>query len=364
MNIGAIVVTSSREMIRGLVRVTRSAPSEGCLAPARLGRPRSRRCRGRVEDQHDQRRPDQRADQQVERAERRRQQVEHHGRGHRDLRHRGGEHQPRRPPELALPGRRRPAGSPGSPSPGQRRGRQRRAPGGSSGARRAGGRAAAALPLQSGKPRQSSPAWKLATWAPKRITTNPSAAVASTRPWAACRASRRGGAGPRAPPARSATTRSVASSSMALARWVMITQGGRASLTVTAPRSTWTTRSTSGQRWRGRRSAGSGRWRAPGHDGHGEDQQADQRRRPAVADLDQGGEVERGEPLAVAAGPMVAAAHAGAGDPDDAAEHDQAQREAAAGPGEPAQQARLIGGRCRHIARERTGPADPCQGYI
>ena len=37
------------------------------------------------------------------------------------------------------------------------------------------------LPLQSGRPRQRRPAWKLATWAPKRITTKPSAAVARPR---------------------------------------------------------------------------------------------------------------------------------------------------------------------------------------
>ena len=69
-----------------------------------------------------------------------------------------------------------------------------------------------------------------------------------------------------------------------------------------------------------------------------EDQQADEGRGPAVPDLDQGGEVERWEPLAVAARPMVAAAHPGAGDPHHPAEHDQAQRKDGAGPGQPAKQ--------------------------
>ncbi len=115
-------------------------------------------------------------------------------------------------------------------------------------------------PSQSGKPRQRSPAWKLATCAPNRITTKPRAAVATTSPWAPCRASSRGMAGPSGAPARSATTISVASSSMALARWVMITQGGSASLTVTAPRSTCATRSTAASS-AGFRRAGSFRWR-------------------------------------------------------------------------------------------------------
>ena len=38
MNIGAIVVTRSREMIRGLVRVMRSAIRDGASAARRLGR--------------------------------------------------------------------------------------------------------------------------------------------------------------------------------------------------------------------------------------------------------------------------------------------------------------------------------------
>ena len=76
----------------------------------------------------------------------------------------------------------------------------------------------------------------------------------------------------------------------------MMTQGGSASLTVTAPSSTCTTSSTAA------RVAGSAERRlvavpTPGHHGHGEDEQAHQGRGPAVADLDQGREVERGEPL-------------------------------------------------------------------
>ena len=86
---------------------------------------------------------------------------------------------------------------------------------------------------------------------------------AERRPWRAPSRGRRAalaaGRGPPAAPARSATTISAASSSMALARWVMITQGGSASFTVTAPSSTWTTSSTSGQQ-----SPGSGAPARPG----------------------------------------------------------------------------------------------------
>ena len=94
-------------------------------------------------------------------------------------------------------------------------------------------------PLHSGKPRQSRPASKLATWAPNRITTKPSAAVASTSRCLGCRAEDTSGArAAGSAPARSPTTSRVASSTIALAKWVMTTQGGRTSFTVTAPRST------------------------------------------------------------------------------------------------------------------------------
>src|SRR5262249_49469027 len=79
-------------------------------------------------------------------------------------------------------------------------------------------------------------------------------------------------------------------------------------------------------------------------------------RHPAVADLDEGGEVERGEPLAVAQGPVVAAAHAGAGYADDAPEHDQTEGEDGAGPGQPAEQARPVGGGIGHTAGREPVP--------
>ena len=96
--------------MRGLVRVTRSAASDGRRIGASLGAGSSvgSRRAGRAEDQDHQRGPDQRAHQQVQRPERGRQQVEHHGRGHRDLRDRGGQDHARRPPQRR--GRRRPPG--------------------------------------------------------------------------------------------------------------------------------------------------------------------------------------------------------------------------------------------------------------
>src|SRR4029077_14927571 len=65
---------------------------------------------------------------------------------------------------------------------------------------------------------------------------------------------------------------------------------------------------------------------------------------------DGGGEVERGEPVTVAAGPMVPAAHAGTGDADHPSEHDEPQGESSAGPSQPAERPRPVGGRFHHIA--------------
>ncbi len=118
------------------------------------------------------------------------------------------------------------------------------------------------LPLQSGKPRQRSPAWKLATWAPNRITTKPRPAVASTRPCERRAAPRAGAAcsarGLTGPQRHHQQRRQQ---EHRVGQVGDDTHGGSASLTVTAPSSTWTTRRTSGQRWpgsgaRARRGAG------------------------------------------------------------------------------------------------------------
>ena len=142
--------------------------------------------------------------------------------------------------------------------------------------------------------------------------------------------------------------------------------GREASLTVTAPSRTCTTSSTAARR-AGFRSAGSLRCRRQATTATAKHESAHQRRGPAVADLDQGREVERREPLAVAAGPVVAAPHAGAGDPDDAAEHDEPEGEAAAGPGQTPEQSRpvrRVGSsqrkRCLHRVRPgKNGPGRP-----
>ena len=118
--------------------------------------------------------------------------------------HGGAQHDGRPAPPEAAGQASRPA-QPGSPA-GQHEPRKREAPGpgGSSAARPAARPAAAALPLQSGKPRQSRPAWKLATWAPKRMTTKPSAAGGQHQPVVAVALPRATRAGPPGSPARSA----------------------------------------------------------------------------------------------------------------------------------------------------------------
>ena len=114
-------------------------------------------------------------------------------------------------------------------------------------------------------------------------------------------------------------------------------------------------------------SAGSLRCRRSATHGNREHESAHQRRGPAVTALDQRREVERREPLAVAAGPVVAAAHAGPRDPDDAAEDDQPDGEAAAGPGQTPEQSRpvrRVGSsqrkrRLHRVRPERTGRGRP-----
>jgi len=56
-----------------------------------------------------------------------------------------------------------------------------------------------------------------------------------------------------------------------------------------------------------------------------------------VADLDQSGKVQGGKPLAVAQRPVVAATHARAGDPDHAAQNDEAECQYCSGPGQAAE---------------------------
>ena len=129
----------------------------------------------------------------------------------------------------------------------------------------------------------------------------------------------------------------AASNTMAFARWVITTQGGSASLTVTAPSSTWTTSRTRA-RVAGFLSLWLGPVAGPGNSRHGQHHNTDQRGGPAVADLDHGGKVERGEPLSVAAGPVVSAPHAGPGNPHHPAEHDQAEGQHCPGPGQAAEQ--------------------------
>ena len=233
-----------------------------------------------MEHQHHQRRPHERAHQQVQRPERRGEQVEHHRRRDRDLQDGEREYQQRRLFEGGTAVRRYVPPSRRSIVPTFRRSvvppyrhgdvrrqcqePEREHPVGPV-ERGQRGRRGEQVPLQSGRPRQSRPAWKLATWAPKRITMKPSPASARTRRWIGGTSERRYVPSFRrsvvpSSVALSATTSSVASSNIALARWVMMTQGGRASFTVTAPSSTWTTRRTRA-RTAGRTRAGSRRCR-------------------------------------------------------------------------------------------------------
>src|SRR6188768_1125944 len=82
---------------------------------------------------------------------------------------------------------------------------------------------------------------------------------------------------------------------------------------------------------------------SPGHQGHGEDEETHQGGGPSVADLDQGREIERGEPLAVTPGPVIPAPHAGAGDPHHPTQNDQPERQSRSGPGQLPEETGAVG---------------------
>ena len=110
----------------------------------------------------------------------------------------------------------------------------------------------------------------------------------------------------------------------------------------------------------------------PGHQRHGQDEEAHQGGGPPVADLDQGREVERREPLAVTKGPMIPAPHAGAGDPHHPTQNDQPERQSRSDPGQPPEETGAVGKgletqgmRPPQVSggKERCA-AVPCQRYI
>ena len=256
-----------------------------------------------------------------------------------------------------------PRGSPGRPARRRAPGRRRRAPGGPSGARPARlRRQRAAVAERKAEAEQARV--EVGDLGPEQDHHEPQGGGRQHQTVRAVPLGRRAGR-PAGAEARSAVTSRAASSSIALAKWVMTTDGGRTSLTVTAPSSTCTTRRTAAASGR----VAKGRLLpvpAPGHRGDRQDQQAHQRGGPAVTDLDQGGEVERGEPLTVAPGPVVAASHAGAGDPDDAAKHDRGRAQNRCRPRPDAGAVRsgpdqLMWSKRRLLesARERTGRGRP-----
>ena len=73
----------------------------------------------------------------------------------------------------------------------------------------------------------------------------------------------------------------------------------------------------------------------PRHDPHRRDREGDEGGHPAMADLDEGREVEGGEPLPVAVGPMFAATEPRPCDADDPTQDDQQEGERGTGPGQP-----------------------------
>ncbi len=87
------------------------------------------------------------------------------------------------------------------------------------------------------------------------------------------------------------------------------------------------------------------------------DQDAEERGDPAVAYFDGGGEVEGRKPLAVAAGPVISAAHAGAGDADNAAEGYQRDGEAGGGPRQPTKCAGIAAGWGIHGGKNEPAPS-------
>ena len=326
MNIGATVVTSSSEMIRGLVSVTRSRGQRRLRLDFPRLRGLQRRARGVERPARTSAAQSSGAHQQVQRPEPGGEQVQDHGRGHRDLDQRDGQHDGRRSaaPRAVSMARDRRSRLTSSPSTSQEPKREH--PVGPVQPREGavGWRGA---PVAEGKAQAKKAGVEVGDLGPEEDDHEPEGRRGEHQPVVAvtllpCD----WGRGPPAP-ARRPITRSVARSTIAFARWMMTTQGGRTSLTVTAPRRTCTT---------SRNPARSGgvpqRGLAPMPDASATTATANtsgahQRRGPAVADLDEGREVERREPLAVAAWPVVAAPHAGPGDPDDAAKDDEPEGE-------------------------------------
>ena len=344
MNIGATVVTSSSEMIRGLVRVTRSARRDG-LGQLRSppGRVVGRFCGSTtgvspgVECQDHQGRPDERAHQEVSHPERRRQQLEHHGHGDTDLGYGGRHHQSDRAPE-------RPAGGVGAPAqpdgerdneseeaeregamgPGQK---SQRAPGGKdrpvtewkAQAQQAGVEVGHLCPEQDHHEPQSGrgehqPVRRMSSdpaghwWPGGSAGTGPQGGHDDHRE----QHHRVGQVGDDDPGWQGQLDRHGAEQH--LNHQQHQGEGGRISEGPVGPMA------------------------SPGYQAHCQDHDADQRGGPAMADLDHGGKVERREPLTMAAGPVVAAPHAGAGDADHPAEHDEAEGQGSSGPCQAAKQ--------------------------
>src|ERR1700694_784147 len=80
----------------------------------------------------------------------------------------------------------------------------------------------------------------------------------------------------------------------------------------------------------------------PRHRGRCQHYDAYQRSCPAVADLDHGREVERREPSTVTEWPVIATAHAGAGNANDTPEHDETACQGRSGACQPAKQLALV----------------------
>ena len=246
MNIGATVVTSSSEMIRGLVSVTRSAPRDGCRMPGSASTASARRrASGASGTPAAPARP--RPAVPTSRCSARSaggQQVQHHGRGHRDLDQVAASTSAAAPAELP-PRPRRPAAHPAHQHEREAEEGEGEHPVGpvQRGEGAAGRQHAAVAEREAEAEEAGVEVGDLGA----EQDDHEAERGRGQRParGAPCRGSRRRRRGPSGAPARSATTSSVASSTIALARWVMITQGGSASLTVTAPSSTCTTSRTS-----------------------------------------------------------------------------------------------------------------------
>ena len=200
---------------------------------------------------------------------------------------------------------------------------RRRAPGAPSGPRRWERPAGPKPPSQRGNPRQSSPALRLATRAPNRITRRPNPAVACTRGLSRCLASDRLERQPRC--------RSQEGNHHHRQQHHGVEQvdddDRRGEVQLDDDRAEEDLDDQEDQGDGGRLPEGGILTvAAPGDARKDRDGDGDQRRHPAVADFDQGREVQGREPLAVASGPGGAATQPRAGDPDHTAEDDQARR--------------------------------------